>query len=110
MSEVEQLNEQREGLMGLIERGEAARRLAANPDFKKLVLEGFCRDDAAAYVQLSQDPALPKENREDALNIAQASGHLKRFMSVTIQKAQQAKQTIDAVDQALVEARQEGGE
>lgn len=87
MSEVTQrikeLEAHIEGQKTLAEMGEIAERLAANHDFRVLILDGFCRDEAARYVQESGDPMLTAVQRQDALNMAQASGHLKRFLSIT---------------------------
>jgi len=73
MSEVAQLENQLEFNKHLLEQKTRAERLARNMDFRKIILEGFCRDDAARYVQESADPSLSAENRADALNMAQAS-------------------------------------
>lgn len=110
MTEVEQLEKQREDFQQLIERANMVERLALNPDFKKLILEGFCRDDAATYVQISQDPNIGDREQADALRLAQASGHLKRFLQVTRQMGTRAAHTMEELDQAIVIARQEGGE
>lgn len=63
-------------------------------DFRKLILEGFCLHEAARYAQESGDPFLTPGQRQDALNMSQASGHLKRFLSITIQMGNMADSTI----------------
>jgi hypothetical protein len=88
---------------------DAAERLAKNKDFRKLILEGFCLKDAARYVQASEDPCIEANERADALKIAQASGHLKRFLSVTIQMGRHAKNTIPELEETLGEVRSEEG-
>ncbi len=93
-----------------LDRRETAMRLAKNPDFRKLILDGFCLHDAARYVQESADPALTAEQRADAMNIAQASGHLKRFLSITIQMGAHAERTMPELEQALVDSRNEESE
>lgn len=111
MSEVtlEQLEEQLVGQKGLVELRDVAIRLSQNRDFRKLILDGFCTTEAARYVQLSGDPALSAENRQDALNLAQASGHLKRFLSVTIQMGNTSANQIKELEQAIEEYRSEEG-
>jgi hypothetical protein len=91
----------------LLERRELAVRLAKNSDFRKLILDGFCLHDAARYVQESGDPALTAEQRADALSIAQASGHLKRFLSITFQMGAHAERTMPELEEALADARAE---
>lgn len=105
MSSVSELEQQHSDAKELIARRRMAQRLADNRDFKKLILEGFCRDDAARFVQLSEDPALPAENRADALAIAKASGHLKRFLSMQIQMGAVAERQMPELEEAIVEAR-----
>jgi hypothetical protein len=94
----------------LIERRQMALRLNQNHDFRKLILDGFCLHDAARYVQSSQDPALSADQRADSLNMAQASGHLRRFLSVSITMGFHAEQTLHELETAIVEARSEEGE
>lgn len=112
MSEVtiEQLEDQRKNEQAVVDRRDAALRLANNRDFKKLILDGFCGTEAARYVQESGDPMLTREQREDALNMAQASGHLKRFLSYTVLFGNTAARTIKELEEALDEARGEGAE
>jgi hypothetical protein len=89
----------------LVERRQMALRLSENPDFRKLILEGFCLHDAARYVQESADPFLGVHERADALNMAQASGHLKRFLSVSVQMGAHAERTLPELEEAIEEAR-----
>lgn len=109
MSEVtiENLEKQIEDLKKNVDRREMALRLANNPDFRKLILEGFCQVEAAAYVQTSCDPALGDRERADALAIAQASGHLKRWLSVQVSMGYQASLTIKDCEAAIEELRAE---
>ena len=107
MSEVAQLEEQLEFNQHLKARRLTAERLASNSDFKSLILHGFCRDDAARYVQESADPLLSAEQREDALAMAQASGHLKRYLQLQIQMGSVADRNIADIEEALAEVRTE---
>lgn len=77
--------------------GDAARRLMNNRDFKAVVLQEFCVDECARYVHASADPALEERYQQDALNMAQASGHLRRFLEVTLQKAQAAENSSESI-------------
>lgn len=91
----------------IAELADVAVRLNDNPDFRKLILDGFCLTEAARYVQCSGDPAMGKEERQDALNMAQASGHLKRFMSVTILMGNEADKSILDAQRQIEELRAE---
>lgn len=107
MSEVNQLQKQLEDSKKLIERRRQAIRLSENKDFKKLILDGFCVTDAASYVSASADPQLTAEQRADALNIAQAAGHLKRFLSVITQMGAVAERDVGQIEEAIVAAQAE---
>lgn len=107
MSELSELEDQLVTYKDLIERRKMAQRLSSNRDFRKLILDGFCRDDAARFVQNSGNPALDAEARADSLAMAQASGHLKRYLSMQIQMGAHAEHDIVALQEAIESARVE---
>ena len=107
MSEVYALEKQLEGSKKAIELRQIALRLSQNPDFKKLILEEFCVNEAARYVHTSADPAMNAEQRADALAIAQAGGHLKRYLSVVMQMGYQAESQLVSLQEAIEQARLE---
>lgn len=107
MSQVQELEKQLSDAKKLVDVRQMALRLGQNSDFRKLILEGFCLHDAARFVQVSGDPALPPAERADALAQAQASGHLKRFLSVCIAMGQHAERTMSELEEAVEEARRE---
>jgi hypothetical protein len=109
MSETAALIKQQEDAKAFMARRDTALRLYDNPDFKKLILKEFCVEECARYVHTSADPALKPENRADALALAQAAGHLRRWLSVVVQMGNQAEGQLQSLDQAIEEARQEGG-
>lgn len=102
---VEALEKQLEDQKGIIETQERALRLANNRDFKKLILEGFCVEECARYAQLSADPSLSAENRADALGMAQAAGHLRRWLQVINAMGNAAKNQVAELNEAIDEAR-----
>jgi hypothetical protein len=107
MSEVYALEKQlSEGKLAQ-ERRALALKLHANPDFKKLILEEFCVTECARYAQLSGDPSLDKTQQADALALAQAAGHLRRFLSVVVTLGNNAEAREEEIEQAILEARQE---
>ena len=67
MSEVALLEKQLADTKTLVDRRTIAQRLAANADFRKLILEEFCVNECARYAQASADPALGANERADAL-------------------------------------------
>jgi hypothetical protein len=109
MSEVtvQQLEAQRENMKQQIEMRAAVQRLIKNPDFRKVIEQEFMLKECARYAQSSADPALPEKSQKDALALAQAPGHLKRFLSVSIQMGNVAEDQLQSIDDALDEARAE---
>lgn len=102
---IEQLELQLESSKEQVALRDAAQRLWANRDFKKVILEAFMVKECARYAQTSADPALDLQSRADALALAQASGHLKRFLSVVIQMGNSAESQIGPIEDALDEDR-----
>ena len=88
-------------------RADIAERLAANPDFRELVLNCFMVEDAAHYVRQSADPAMTAEQRADCIALAQSAGHFKRWLSLQTQIATVARRNMDELDQAIIEAEAE---
>lgn len=101
MTTIAEMKQHRTALIEMAELGDMALRLFSNPDFNKLIMQEFCVKEAARYVQSSCDPALGANERADSLALAQASGHLKRWLSVTTQMANRARADIVNVDEQL---------
>lgn len=81
-------------------------RLINNADFRKLITEGFCRDEAARYVKLSIDPSVgDPADRADALGMAQAAGYFQRWINAFLQMSENAANTIPDVEAMLEELR-----
>ncbi|WP_421991639.1 hypothetical protein [Roseococcus sp.] len=99
------LEQQLEAAKAIVDRRQTAMRLVDNRDFRKLILEGFCLEDAARYAQESGDPILAPEQRADALCMAQASGHLKRFINITIQMGAHAERELPHLEEAVADER-----
>lgn len=81
------LEHQIDGAKQVIAHGEDVVKLIKNPLFRKVILEQFCTRDCARYVQESGDPLLSDSNRADALALAQAAGHLRRWLDISVRIA-----------------------
>lgn len=110
MSEVLALEKQLQNAKQLAARREMALKLSENREFKQLILKDFCVEECARYAQSSADPALTVEQRADALALAQAAGHLRRFLSVVTQMGYTAMNEIPQIETTIQELRQEGAE
>jgi hypothetical protein len=104
---VNELEQQLVNAKLLVERRDRALRLSTNPDFRALILDEFCTTEAARYVQASADPALSDRDQANALALAQASGHLRRFLSVTMQMGNVAESSLVELHEAIEVERAE---
>jgi hypothetical protein len=107
MSELQQLEQQRADIQEALELRDAALRLSENKDFRRLFIEMYFKSEAARLVQMSGDPVLNKDQREDALNMAQATGHAKRFLSMLVVRGNTLSRDVEDLEQQIIEARQE---
>lgn len=105
---VKELEEHMQGLRALVERKDTVLRLQESRDFRRVIVDGFCGEDAARYAQISGDPSMAADARADALGMAQASGFLKRFLAVCVQMGRQAERELRDGEEALAEERSLG--
>lgn len=102
---IEDLELHREKLKSAVAYAEEVHKLMANPLFRKVIMEDFCVQSAARYVQESCDPMLNDTQRADALALAQAGGHLKRWLTITLQLASTSEGAIADVDAEIEKLR-----
>ena len=107
MTVINELEQHVEQLQTLVEKRDLAIKLEKNREFKKLILDEFCVNECARYAQASADPSLKADERADALALAQASGHLRRYLSVVVQMGNQAESEINQTKEAIEQARVE---
>lgn len=107
MATREELEQQVKDNAKLIVLGERVRRLSENRDFKALIHDEYLVQEAARLVQLSGDPRLNADQRADALAMAQATGHFKRFLQVTVQIGDAAAKDNGDIREELDEIEQE---
>ena len=110
MSEIQELVAQKEDLKAQVELRDQILKLSANHEFRKVIHEEFFQKEAGRLVRIGGDPSLDKQQRQDAIDMALATGHLQRFLSANVQIGNRAEQTIFEIDAALEELRAEGAE
>lgn len=82
--EIAGLEHRIEAAKSAIAHAEDVRKLLGNRLFREVILNKFCVEHCARYVQESGDPLLNAEQRADALNMAQAAGHLRRWLDLAV--------------------------
>ena len=110
MSEIQELEAQKEDLKAQVELRDQILKLSANHEFRKVIHEEFFQKEAGRLVRIGGDPSLNKQQRQAAIDMALATGHLQRFLSANVQMGNRAEQTIFEIDAALEELRAEGAE
>lgn len=101
------LEAQREDFKKAIKLRDAAIKLSENKLFKDVILDEFCVKEAARYAHTSADPSLSDKDQANALALAQAGGHLRRWLSVIVRMGNQAEDQMADLDEAIEEARVE---
>lgn len=93
---------------GIVEDGEALTRLSKNPDFKRIVLEGFFKERAVQLVELKAAPAMSSPERQaQILKDLDSIGGLQQYFNSINAMAITAEMTIEAGRAEL--ADEEGG-
>jgi len=103
MLQITQLERQIEANKAQIRRGELALKLGNIPEFKELIMDDFMSAEVIRNVGLSADPALPKDQRADALAMAQSGGHLKRYLAAQVQMGRVAEREIPDLEANIQE-------
>lgn len=73
---------------------ESIDRLYDNEDFQKVILEGYFKDECTRTIRASTSCALTKEQREDCLHMAQATGFLQQYLLNTHTQGEIAKNNL----------------
>jgi hypothetical protein len=105
MSDIQDLEQGIKDAEHLIERRKMAIKLYDSREFRVLFVEGYFTEEAARLVQLSADPAMDPGQRGDALSMAQATGHTKRYLSMMVQMGAVAERELPEMRAALEELR-----
>lgn len=110
MSEVSRLEKLKSEDRLSIDRLEMLERLSRNKDFQRLINDQYMVTECAVLAHTAGNPALSKDQREDAMQMAMASGHLKRFLRVTEMQGIAARARVDELNAAIEDARLEKDE
>lgn len=104
-NQLEEMIQYRDNQKKLLDRRQAVQRLMKNRDFKRIISEEFMITEAARYAHASGNPKIDAEGRAEALAIAQAGGHLQRFLDAVLQQGVQAERELPAIDEGIEEYR-----
>ena len=108
MSQIQEVELSIEHAKAVIRKRDIALKLADNSDFKELVLQGYLVDEAARLAHLSADLTLTAEQRSEVLQMVQAIGFFKAYMSKHVSFGNQAERDLRDAEQTLQELHAEG--
>lgn len=101
---LEQYEEAKKHYTSIIERGEAARRLTENPDFKMLIMEGYLTSEPMRLAELMASGRLNSTTMENCKNEISAIGSFRNFMKLHIEQGNLAKESLVDLEEARDEA------
>ena len=104
MSDVEQIEISLEHAKEIVAKRDWAHKLSSNREFKKLILDGYFKDEAARLVGRAADPSM-KAHKEDIFSAIEAISHLRQFLQNIIRMGDVAAADIEEHEEALEEAR-----
>jgi len=108
MTEVEELEEQATELKEMIEFSKSIRNLESNPDFNKVIIEGYCQKEMARNLGLAVSDKLNPETRELCNQLAKSPAALKNYLVYQMQRGEAAEEDLALVEQHLEELRAKG--
>lgn len=88
----------------IIDRGEAAKRLAENPDFNLLVMDGFFVAEPKRLAELMASGRLNSTTMEACKNELAGIGVFRNYMKMHTEQGNQAKEALVMLEEARHEA------
>jgi hypothetical protein len=107
-SQLQELEQSLESAKKNLALHDALVKLQGNKDFKKLITEAYLVSAAADFARQAGDPTHTDRQKADAMAMALAPGHLKRFFAVVFAQGEQAIEDIPQLE-AAIEHVQAGG-
>jgi hypothetical protein len=107
----EQYEEAKTHFADIIAKGDAARRLAENEDFKLLVLQGYFVDEPSRMAELMASGRLNEKVFENCTSSIKAVAEFRNFMKNIMEQAKMANDELASLEEARDEAiKAEAGE
>lgn len=102
------LEQQIKDAQGSLELGKALASLRHNADFKKLVIDGYLKNEAVRLVHLKSDPSMSSaDNQAAVVRDIDAIGALAQFFRTVEMMGTRAESSIAEAEQAITEIHEE---
>jgi hypothetical protein len=96
-----------EDAQALVTKGEKALKLAEDPLFKELILEGYFNGEVLRLAGMMSDPNISEELRKCVERDLHGPASLKRYMQTMVQMSLIAENSIADYEETLDELREE---
>ena len=106
MSDIKQLEDSIDESRKLVELKNAALKLSSNREFKKIILDGYFKDEAVRLAEVSAI-ANPNVDRNEVFLAIQAISLLKQYLQSIVRVGEMAEEDIYTNGEALDDARVE---
>lgn len=101
---LEQYEEAKAHYQGIIDRADAARRLANNDDFKALVLTGYFENEPKRLVELMASGKLPQQSMDNCVKDIESVGRFRNYMKMHMEQGRMAADELVLLEEARDEA------
>tara|TARA_Y100001968_G_C19201642_1_gene640275 strand:+ start:371 stop:715 length:345 start_codon:yes stop_codon:yes gene_type:complete len=101
MTEIENLEEHRKIAQETVAKRDEVLKLYENDVFKRVVIEGFCRDEAVRCANAAGNPGIEERDEKQLLQMSMAGGHLVRYLRTIIQQGDASEGSIKEIDEHL---------
>ena len=96
----EQYEEAKAHFADIIAKGEAARRLADNADFKLLIMQGYFVDEPSRMAELLSSGRLNDKVADDCTESIKAVGKFRNYMKNIVEQSNMAQDEIASLEEA----------
>ena len=97
---LEEYEDGKKHLQGIIERGEAAKRLADNPDFQMLIMDGYLSKEQIRLADLMASGKLNQTVFDGCVEGMKGIGHFRNYMKMHVEQVNLAKDELAALEEA----------
>lgn len=101
---LEEYEDAKKHLLTIIDRGDAALRLAKNSDFVQLILEGYLDEEPKRLAELMASGRLHQQTLDNCTRELDAVGKFRNFMKNMTEQASTARNELADLEQARDEA------
>ncbi len=101
---LEQYEEAKAHYKTIIDRADAARRLAMNDDFKSLVMVGYFENEPARLAELMASGRLPNSSFDGCVEEMKSIGRFRNYLKLHIEQGNMAQDELKSLEEARDEA------